>query len=271
MKRQLISSALALSLIFGGAAALPESFAPQSSIVAQAKSIRSGDYKYSLLKDGTAKIVKYKGKDTDVKIPSKIDGKKVTMIAKEAFMYNDKVKNVTIPKGVTKIGDFAFSDCTNLKTVKIPSGVKSIGGYAFRNCNNLKTVKIPSSVKSIGAFAFGWCNNLKTIKIPSSVKNIGSGAFTGTKWLENKKKKNPLVVVNGILIEAFTGVTSKGKLTIPSSVTKIGEYLFSDPNYPAIGTDVLKSVKIPKSVKEIGNGAFASCKDPQRLSRCQVR
>ncbi len=257
MKRQLISSALALSLIFGGAAALPESFAPQSSIVAQAKSIRSGDYKYSLLKDGTAKIVKYKGKDTDVKIPSKIDGKKVTMIAKNAFSENETIKNVTIPKGVTKIGDYAFSNCTSLKSVTIPNSVKKIGYSAFSYCTSLKSVTIPNSVKTIDSFAFYCCENLKTIKIPSSVKSIGDYTFVGTKWRENTLKKKHTVIINGILIE---GMVSGGKATIPNSVTMIGESAFSDPllGYGYFG---LKSVTIPKSVKEIGANAFWNCAD----------
>ena len=149
MKRQLISSALALSMIFGGAAALPESITPQSGIVAQAKSIRSGDFKYSLLKDGTAKIVGYNGKKSEVKIPSKIDGKKVTMIGKNAFYPkyspdSDNIKSITIPKGVTRIGFSAFSDCTNLKTVKIPSGVKKIEADTFSGCSATLCISCPS-------------------------------------------------------------------------------------------------------------------------------
>ncbi len=52
---------------------------------------------------------------------------------------------------------------------------------------------------------------------------IGSEAFEGTAWLKAQRKKNPLVVVNHILID---GRTAKGNVTIPGSVTKISEYVF---------------------------------------------
>ena len=261
MKRQIISSALALSMIFGGAAALPESFVPQSSIVAQAKSLVSGDFKYSVLKNGTVKIVKYNGSKTEVKIPSKIDGKKVTMIGKWAFCLDKKIKKITIPKGVTKIGDSAFKDCTALKTIKLPASLKTIGYEAFYGCTSLRTVTIPKGVKTIGAGAFLECKNLKTIKIPGTVKTFEIGAFAGTKWLKEQQKKDPLVVVNGILID---GSKCKGNVTLPKSVKRIGEYAFgkimySDTGIFTEGNKKIKSVKLQKSVKSIGKGAFTYC------------
>ena len=40
----------------------------------------SGDYEYSVRNDGTAEITKYKGSDSNVTIPSTLDGKTVTSI-----------------------------------------------------------------------------------------------------------------------------------------------------------------------------------------------
>ena len=45
---------------------------------ASAKEIRSGDYSYKFLDDGTISITRYYGKDKDLKLPEEIDGKKVT-------------------------------------------------------------------------------------------------------------------------------------------------------------------------------------------------
>ncbi len=175
--------------------------------------------------------------------------------------------NVSIPNGVTSIGEGAFFLCTSLTSVTMQNGVKSIGEEAFSLCTNLTSITIPNSVTSVGKRAFSGCSSLTSVTIPSSVTSIGDYAFSGctsltstsirgeafkgTKWLENQQKKNPLVIVNGILID---GKTCKGKVIIPSSVTSIGDLAFED-------CTSLTSVKILSSVKSIGVQAFYECKN----------
>lgn len=57
---------------------------------------KSGDYEYSVLKDGTVKITKYVGDDEVVSVPEKIDGKKVTVIGKKAFYNNREISFLII-------------------------------------------------------------------------------------------------------------------------------------------------------------------------------
>ena len=60
MKKKILSAFLAVSLVFGSAAALPQNiFTNQTSISASADV--SGDYEYKLLENGTAEITKYNG------------------------------------------------------------------------------------------------------------------------------------------------------------------------------------------------------------------
>ena len=119
----------------------------------------------------------------------------------------------------------------------------------FYNREDIKSVVIKSGVTSIGYDAFRDCSSLTSVTIPSSVTSIGSDTFRRTKWLENQQKKNPLVVVNGILID---GTKCSGKVTIPSSVTSIGGWAFE-------GCTSLTSITIPKSVTSIGRRAFYDC------------
>ena len=66
-----------------------------------------------------------------------------------------------------------------------------------------------------------------------------------------KTDKVSFVVENGVLTE-YTGKSEK--VTVPGSVTKIGECAFSN-------CKELKEVELPESLTEIGNWAFSKCKN----------
>ena len=245
MKKKVLSAVLALTLVFGSAAALPKGVVTDTTgITASAATL--GDYEYELLENGTVKITQYKKSTENVIIPSTLDGKAVTCIGEHAFTGNESLKSITIPSSVTSIDKGAFWDCSSLSSVSIPNSVTSIGNTAFYKCTSLTGVTIPNSVTSIGSNAFSGCANLVNITIPSSVTSIGIDTFSGTKWLKNQQNKNPIVVVNGILID---GRACIGKVTIPNSVTSIVGWAFANGSY-------ITSITIPSSVKTIGDYAF---------------
>ncbi len=78
---------------------------------------------------------------------------------------------------------------------------------------------------------------------------IGNDAFDEIPWLEAKRKENPLVIVNGILID---GKACAGNVVIPEGVTEIQNHAF-------LKCESLTTITIPKSVTEIGEDAFFSC------------
>ena len=69
--------------------------------------------------------------DTNLRIPSMIEGLPVIEIASNAFSDNKLLVSVKIPEGVMRIGASAFSGCSNLTTVSIPSSVTNIDHDAF--------------------------------------------------------------------------------------------------------------------------------------------
>ena len=81
-----------------------------------------------------------------------------------------------------------------------------------------------------------------SITVPSSVKSIGGCVFDGTKWLENKQKDDPLVVVNGMLVD---GAKCTGNVTVPRNVTRVNDYAFETGK-------TITGVEIPSSVTSIG-------------------
>jgi len=193
------------------------------------------DFEIKQNAQGGITITKYTGTVKDVKIPSTIEGIKVTEIGNQAFEGNKKITSVTIPNGVTSINGGetlgtgyyygAFSNCS-LTSVIIPNSVTAIGENAFYACTSLSSITIPNSVTAIGKNAFYACTSLTSITIPASVTTIREKAF---QFCSN-----------------LASVTFA-----PTSKVSIGEYAF-------YGCKNLTSIIIPNSV-DIGYDAFREC------------
>ena len=71
--------------------------------------------------------------------------------------------------------------------------------YDYRS--SIKQIVIENGVTSIGDAAFNCCTSLSSVTIADSVTWIGCQAFEDTPWLNAKRSENPLVIVNGIVID----------------------------------------------------------------------
>ena len=75
-------------------------------------------------------IVGYTGSESEIVIPSKINGMPVIHI--ENFSFSGKgIVSVVIPEGVQYIGEKAFADCSSLQHLVAPSTVEEIAPNAF--------------------------------------------------------------------------------------------------------------------------------------------
>lgn len=113
---------------------------------------------------------------SNIKIPSEVNGIKITTIDERAFQENS-IKNIIIPEGITELKKISFNSCSNLEYIRLPQSLISIGSDAFENCTKLKKIIIPNNVINIDSFAFNLCTNLATVKLGNGLKNIGTQAF----------------------------------------------------------------------------------------------
>ena len=203
-----------------------------------------------------------------------------------------EMQELVIDDGVTSIGAGAFKGCSSLQRVTIGNSVTSIGNSAFAGCSNLKSVTLNSNalvsnaytssfnlksifgeqvteyiigedIISIGNYAFCDCSNLTSVSIGNGVTSIGSSAFYGCKGLTSvhisnlaawchttfsSNVSNPLYYAHHL----YLNNTEITELTIPNSVTSIGNYAFN-------GCTNITSATIPNSVASIGDDAFNGC------------
>ncbi len=237
----------------------------------------SSGLEYSANSDGTYTLVGMGTcTDTDILIPDTYNGKAVTAIDDYAFEEHTEILSVYIPNSVMSVGNHAFRGCTSLTSITIPDSVTSIGGYVFYGCTSLTSVTIPDGVTSIGDYAFSGCTSLTSITIPEGVTSIGDSAFYGCSKLLSTEKgvtyignyayygDSSLTKLNlrqgtlSILPKAFYNCTSLASVTIPDSVTSIGNSAFSRCRS-------LTSITIPDSVTSIGYCAFKDCTNIQEM------
>lgn len=137
-----------------------------------------------------------------------------------------KTGKVMIPEGVRIIKARAFSKC-EISAVKLPDSIITIERSAFRWCHNLSEIDFGKGIKTLGSYSaesiFANCNIQKLV-LPPQIKSVGMAAFQNNQIHE-------LVLPDGISSiesDAFFNNPQLKEVTIPESVTKIRENVFSD-------------------------------------------
>ncbi len=146
-------------------------------LVSEKADAKSRNFGYLSEKKGVT-ITDYKGKEKNIKIPEKINGKKVVAIDSGAFRKNNKVRKITMPDTVEHIGYRAFVKCENLKSIRLSDNLTEIESGAFSDCRSLKRIVLPKKITVVPYACFRGCSSLKSINL-ENIEEIGDNAFSG--------------------------------------------------------------------------------------------
>lgn len=176
------------------------------------------------------------------------------------YEFNNETGKLTISgEGAVKESGFDHDDfkwVEKIQNVEIKSGITEIGKYAFYGCANIQGISIPETVSVIDDYAFSQCTSLEDMTIPESVSGIGIYAFYNTKWLDEKRENNPLVIINGILADGFA---CTGEVIIPDTVKTVLPYCFAE-------CTGITNVTLPDTISSIENGVFYKCNNLESVS-----
>ena len=215
--------------------------------------------------------------DTDIVIPSTVNGMPVLEIADRAFYQNNRIKSIYCGNRVTKIGKQAFQECKNLKKVVIPDSVTMLCEQAFA-VSGVEDVTMSDRITAMERAVFTGCESLKRIKLPPSLTVIPDQTFAGCSSLVNVELPPN---TTSISYRAFVKTALK-TITLPASVESIDPSAFvelplqsikvSEDNPYFCSVDgvlfskdmstivaypqTLGNYIVPEGVKTIDNGAF---------------
>ncbi len=196
---------------------------------------------------------------TNLTIPTDI-----ALIDNEAFEWNRELTRVTFkdrsagssaPEMI--IDTLAFAQCAKLSSVTFGHGVRVIGMASFNQSPFKERIEFPEGLEEIHYTAFGSVKIVGDLILPNSLTFLGHQP-----WGVNTVDEPNWIFYNGIHIPenlqhignfSFMGSRKvQENLVIPRSVAQLGANCFA--TVPLTG-----SITIPSTVTSMGNGVFLNC------------
>ena len=199
-------------------------------------------------------------------------------IAAGAFA-GKQITSVVIPTSVTNIGENAFANCPieDLTVPFIGSGDPGVSfiGYLFGASSaaqsasyipaTLTKVTVLDGCTKLGEGAFAGCRGVSEIVLPSSITSVAVDCLKDTAWVKNHPAG---VIYAGRVVYGYSApdmtydemmdkiaagedIENTYDIILRADTVRINDNAFLDSG--------IRSIRIPDTVKSIGNRAFYSC------------
>ena len=176
-----------------------------------------------------------------------------------AFYECKSLQKIDIPNSITSIGSYAFYNCEELTSIVLPADILNVGTRVFEGCGKITEATVPVvAIQTLPAEnitsltvnggnhiehgTFKNFKNLKSITLSPYIEKVDVGAFIGCSNITSAtapadlisyipKGKLTHIVINGgtqIAPKALQNCGFLTSITLPSSITEIGDLAFAD-------------------------------------------
>lgn len=136
--------------------------------------IQYGDFMFYEMEEELM-LYRYIGVDTEIKIPSYVEGMPVSYLEKNFLRFN-AIKSIGRGLSIDRIQDISMESIQdnlfNIKSVQLPSTLKILPAKVFSGCKRIDELVIPESVTLVQPNAFVGCRPTRIIFLGEAPKQL---------------------------------------------------------------------------------------------------
>lgn len=215
----------------------------------------------------------------EFRIPSKINGYRITAIGDNAFAGCERLTKVIMTDNIKSIGSYAFAGCENLSSITFSKNIETLGTNAFQNTYFFDHLPA-DSVSAIHGILFHVGQNVvpaNTVILEnhdsitptkyasgyniiymddwvergdSPIKVWSDGLFLNMEGLVYCELPN-ITTFTTVPVDTFENCVNLEGINFPESIMKVADSAFQ-------GCSSLEDINISSHIENIGNYAFAS-------------
>ncbi len=216
--KQFVSLLLVMAFLCGFLLTSTVSAAPQELV-------SENGYTYHVADDGKSVVLTgYTGTETELILPSEIDGKPVFSILQFQADNASEIQKVVVPDSVRIIGtDYivrsSFEGFTALNELILPDSLFALS-YSFNNCPSLKLVRLPHNLHLLGR-AFQSCPDIRFEAYPPTFDRLANIFLDRETKLADRIDVIPYPYTTGDLNADNQINTTDARILLQASVGKL--------------------------------------------------